>query len=329
MSSYIQDSLVNFQDRTMVDFAKLQIKVLEETDTFGRYEIGPVAKGFGQTIANPLRRTLLSSVEGSGITSIKIAGVKHEFSSLKGLSEDILQVVLRVKGLRLACHSDEPQVLRLSVKGPGEVTAKDLEENSSVEIINPKHVIATLADDKSKLDMEITVERGIGYKLADDSLRKKIGMIPMDANFSPVKRVKFEVVDTRVGQRTDFDKVIMEVYTDGTVKSGDCMTQATETLVKVYAKLAGESEAVKKILETKGAEEVIEAEVEEVPTDISIEEIDLPVRALNSLRNAGITSTSQLEEMTAKDAEAIEGLGKKSIEDIEKALAKQGLGFIE
>lgn len=313
----------------MVDFANLQVKVLEENDTFGRYEIGPVAKGFGQTIANPLRRTLLSSVEGTGITSIKIGGVKHEFSSLKGLSEDILQVVLNVKGLRVASHTAEPQVLTLSAKGPGQVLAKDIEKNSNVDIINPDHVIATLADSKSKLDLEITVEKGIGYRLADDSLRKKIGTIPMDANFSPVKRVKFEVADTRVGQRTDFDKVIMEVFTDGTVKSGDCMTMATETLVKVYAKLAGESEAVKRIVENKGVEEKKEVEVEEVSTDLSIEEIDLPVRALNSLRNAGITSTSQLVEMTAKDAEAIEGLGKKSIEDIEKALAKQGLGFIE
>ena len=313
----------------MVNFDKLQVKVLEETDVFGRYEIGPVAKGFGQTITNPLRRTLLSSIEGSAVTSIRIAGVKHEFSSLKGLSEDILQVVLNVKGLKIVCHSDEPQIVKLSAKGPGEITAKDFEPNSEVEMIDPEYVIATLADSKSKLEMEMTVEKGIGYKPADDLLRKKIGTIPVNVNFSPVKRVKFEVVDTRVGQRTDFDKAIMEIHSDGTVSPGDCMTQATEILVKVYAKLAGESETIARILENKGVEETVEEEVEEVTTDLSIGEIDLPVRALNSLRNAGITSTSQLVEMTAKDAEAIEGLGKKSIEDVEKALAKRGLGFIE
>lgn len=315
----------------MVDFDKLQLTVLEEKNNFGKYEIGPVARGFGNTLVNPLRRVLLSSITGTGITSVKIGGVKHEFSTLKGLEQDVLDIVLNIKNLPVSSKSDEPQKLVLKTKGKKVVTASDFEKSGSVEIIDPDFVVATLADDKQKLDLEITIEKGTGYKQADDSVRRKIGVIPLDTNFSPVKRVKFEVVDTRVGRRTDYDKVILEIHTDGSERPGDCLTEATEVLVKMYAALSRESELVARILENKDvAVEVKEEEIEEIELpEMSIEDLRLPSRALNSLMAAGIETTSQLTEMTIKDVEALEGLGKKSVEDIEKSLAKQGLGLKE
>ncbi len=313
----------------MVDFNKLQLTVLEENNKFGKYEIGPVARGFGSTLVNPLRRVLLSSITGTGVVSVKIGGVKHEFSTLKGLEQDLLDIVLNIKNLPVSCKSEEPQTLKLSVSGKRVVTAADFEKSHEVDVVDPDFVVATLADDKSKLDLEVVVERGTGYKAADDSARKKIGVVPLDVNYSPVERVKFEIMDTRVGRRTDFDKVLLEIYTDGSEKPGDCLTEATEILVKMYAALSRESELVARILENKDvAVEVKEVEVEETELpEMSIDDLRLPSRALNSLKGAGIETTSQLTMMTMKDVEALEGLGKKSVEDIEKALAKQGLGL--
>lgn len=314
----------------MIDFDKLQVVAIDENGKYGKYEIGPVARGFGNTLVNPLRRVLLSSITGSGITCVKFAGAKHEFTTLKGVSEDVLDIVMAIKKMPVTCKSDAPQTLKLNAKKAGVVKASDFEPNAEVEIIDPDYEIATLSDDKSKLELEVTVERGVGYKLADEAVRKKIGSIPLDANFSPVERVKYSVIDARVGRRTDFDKVVLEIHTDGSEKPGDCLTEAVEILVKMYATLGRESELVKRILENRdeAIAKVVEVEEVELP-DMSIEEIGLSSRALNSLRNAGIKTTSQLTQMTIKDVESLEGLGKKSIEDIEKSLAKQGLGLKE
>lgn len=315
----------------MVDFNKLKVTVLEETKDYGKFEIGPMARGFGHTLANPLRRVMLSSLEGSAVTGVKIAGVKHEFTTLKGMKEDVLQTVLNLKEMRVACFSDEPKVLTLSAKGKGEVKAGDLKLPGDVEIIDPDFVIATLADDKSKLELEVTVEKGIGYRGADDATRKDLGYLPLDANFSPVERVKFEIAETRVGRRTDLDKVILEVYTDGSVKPERTVTEACEILVNLYATLAGESEVVTRIIERKesGISEEDEQEAADEVPQLKVDEIDLPARALNSLKGAGIEMVSDLVMMSTKEVEALEGLGKKSVEDIEKALAKQGLGLKE
>lgn len=310
----------------MIEFDLLQVNVLEESDKYGKYEIGPIARGFGQTLVNPLRRVLLSSIEGAAVTKVKIAGVKHEFSTVKGMKEDVLHLILNIKDLKIKSHSSEPQVIKLSAKGPKVVKAKDLELTSEVEIIDPEHVLANLADAKSKLEMELTVEKGVGYRPADDSVRSKIGVLPVDASFSPIERVKFEAAEARVGRRTDFDKVLLEIFTDGTVNPTSSLTSAAEMLVKMYATLAGESDVVKKLLEKPEVEAVKEEEEEVVP-EMKIEELGLAARALNSLKGAGIEYVNQLVQLSNKEVLAFEGLGEKSVENIERALAKQGLGL--
>lgn len=311
----------------MIEFDLLQVNVLEENDKYGRYEIGPIARGFGHTLVNPLRRVLLSSIEGAAVTKVKIAGVKHEFATLKGMKEDVLNLILNIKGLKIKSHSSEPQVIKLSAKGPGEVKAKDLELTSEIEIIDPNYVLANLADEKSKLEVELTVEKGVGYQPANDSVRGKIGALPVDASFSPVERVKYEVAETRVGRRTDFDKVILEIFTDGTVTPASSLKDAAEMLVKMYATLAGESDMVKRILEKPAGRVVKEEEPEETVPEIRVEELGLAARALNSLKSAGIEYASQLIQLSHKEMLAFEGLGDKSVENIERALAKQGLGL--
>lgn len=311
----------------MIEFDLLQVNVLEENDKYGKYEIGPIARGFGYTLVNPLRRVLLSSIEGAAVTRVKIAGAKHEFATLKGMREDVLNLILNLKDLKIKSHSSEPQIIRLSAKGQGEVKAGDLELTSEVEIIDPEHVLANLADEKSTLNMELTVEKGVGYKPADDSVRSKIGVLPIDASFSPVERVKFEVAETRVGRRTDFDKVILEIFTDGTATPSASLTSAAEMLVKMYASLAGESDVVKRILEKPTVEVIEEEEPEEAVPEIRTEELGLAARALNSLKNAGIEYAGQLIQLSHKEVLAFEGLGEKSVENIERALAKQGLGL--
>jgi len=311
----------------MIEFDKLQFKVVEESKGYGKFEIGPLPRGFGHTFANPLRRTLLSSLSGSGFTGVKINGVKHEFATIEGVSEEVLQIMLNLKELNLRSHSANPVVLKLTASGKGEVKASDFEPNAEIEIGNPDHVVANLSDG-AKLDLEATVENGVGYVLADSENRSTVGQIPMDTNFSPVRRVKFDIVAARVGRRTDFDKAIVEIFVNDLYSPSESLQEAAEILVKMYAKVLGESEVVQRILENSTAEEVEEEEnVEEEVADISVDDLGLSARALNSLKNSGVSGTKTLIEMTKDELEALDGMGKKSLDDVEKALAKQGLGL--
>ncbi len=197
----------------MIDNNLQQIKTLEENDFFGKFSISPLNKGYGYTVGNTLRRILLSALKGSAITSVKIEGAEHEYASLDGILEDVLNIILNIKELKFYSRSDEPQVLKISQKGEKIVTAKDIELTDSVTILNPEAIVATLTDSKSKLNMELVLETSYGYSLVDNTKRSSIGTIPVDADFSPVSIVNFNVVNTRVGENTDLDEVIIDIHT--------------------------------------------------------------------------------------------------------------------
>jgi DNA-directed RNA polymerase subunit alpha len=215
----------------MLDKNLIQVKVIEATDTHGVYDIEPLERGYAQTLGNPLRRILLSSLAGAAVTGVKITGVKHEYSTIPGVQEDVLNIILNLKQLRVKMFTDEPQVLSVNVKKAGVVTANDLEVPSAVEILNKDLALATLVDSKSPFVMEITVEKGIGYVNLEDK-RQEVGFIPVDANFSPVERVNFEVTSARVGQITDLDKLTLDIYTKA-IHPTTALSQALELYVSL------------------------------------------------------------------------------------------------
>jgi DNA-directed RNA polymerase subunit alpha len=192
------------------DFSEMTIKVVESKKDHGVFIVGPLPKGYGHTLGNSLRRVLLSSLEGASVTSIKIEGVKHEFSTLEGVLEDIVQIILNIKTLRIISHSDEPQRISITASGKGEVTSGDIKTTADTEVVDKGILIATLTDAKAKLNIDMIVERGIGYRAANEDLRTEVGIIPLDAEFSPVKRVRLAVEPTRVGSRTDFENLTVE-----------------------------------------------------------------------------------------------------------------------
>lgn len=243
----------------MLDPKLITVKVIEETDNFAQIDIEPLERGYAQTIGNALRRVLLSSLKGAAVTSVKINTVKHEYSTIPGVEEDVLNVVLNLKQLRLISHSDEKQTLYLNVKKAGEVRASDLEASADVEILNKDLIIATLADNKNPLNMEVTVETGIGYANIDNR-REEIGLIPIDANFSPVERVNFSVGSARLGQVTDLDKLTFEIYTKS-IKPSEALNQAlglfADMLTMVKSQLNGQEDVVEAV-EEKPEEEAVE-----------------------------------------------------------------------
>jgi DNA-directed RNA polymerase subunit alpha len=197
----------------MIEYNLQKIKTIEEKDFYGKFSISPLNKGYGQTVGNTLRRILLSSLKGSAITSVKIQGVDHEYASMDGVLEDVLDIILNIKELKIYSRSDEPQILKISEKGEKVVTAKDIKVTDAVEILDPDQTIVTLTDPKAKFEAELRLESGYGYVLVDNKKRSTVGVIPMDSDFSPVKIVNFDVVSTRVGEDTDLDECIIEIYT--------------------------------------------------------------------------------------------------------------------
>lgn len=247
----------------MFDLKKTEIKPIEESSTHGVFEISPLPPGYGYTIGVPLRRILLSSIEGAAITEVKIKGVLHEFSTLPGVKDDILRILLKLKRVVVISYSDKPQLLTLNVKGAAkkerEVTAGDIKTTESTEIFNKDFVITSLTSSKGELKMELTVEKGTGYRLADDEKRTRIGVIPLDACFSPVERVRMDVSKTRVGQQTDLDRLILEIWTKGNVSPAAALQKAVEiardSFDIVFSKLGGTSLEEEKNDTKKGSKE--------------------------------------------------------------------------
>ena len=291
---------------------------------YGRYIIGPLESGYGITLGNALRRVLLSSLPGAAITSIRLSDVHHEFSDIPHVREDMTQIILQLKQLRVKLTGEEPVRLRLGVRGEGTVTAGDIQCPPEVEIINPDLYLFTVDSDKARLEMELTVEPGRGYSPADERGRLPIGELPVDAIFSPVRKCNYEVERARVGQMTNYDKLIMEIWTDGTLRPQEALSRAARILVQHFQLISGVTEEIK-LEEVPQAATTISQEIYETP----IEQLDLSVRVFNSLKRTGITNVGEVLEMLGRGEEAmltIRNFGQKSLAELrEKLIAKNFL----
>jgi DNA-directed RNA polymerase subunit alpha len=295
-----------------------------QSDTLGLIDVEPLDRGFGHTFGNSLRRVLLSSLEGSAVTSVKIDGVQHEFTTVKGVREDVTDIILNLRGLvcRLVGEADEIEV-ELSRQGPGTVTAGDIACPSDLEILNPGLEIANLEAGAS-LDMVLTIARGRGYVPADQNKGPgtTIGVIPVDSNFSPVRRVRYEVGAARVGQRTDYDKLILEVETDGSVDPRTAVAHASAILIERLSIFADPKD-----IRLLGEEEPEVPQPGGEMANILIEELELGVRSYNCLKRVGVETIGDLISKSEDDLAAIPNFGKKSVEEVKENLARHGLGL--
>ncbi len=324
----------------MLDFQVPRISSESVDDNKGSFTIEPLDRGFGYTFGNSLRRVLLSSLAGAAVTSVRIEGVAHEFSTIRGVKEDVTDIVLNLKGVVCRMHSDATEIeAPLVVTGPGEITAKDIDLPSGVEILNPDAHIATL-EKKTKLEVYLTVGRGRGYRPAEEnkSADQPIGVIPIDSIFSPVRRVAYNVEQARVGQRTDFDKLTLDIETDGSIDPQAALREAAEILISQLAIFTDADRVVE--LRDTGAPGVIEAGfaagVTGAPSrapnamdDILIEELELGVRSYNCLKRAGIQTVGDLVSKTEAELNAIPNFGKKSIDEVVETLNARGLALRE
>ena len=319
---------------TLPDFQTPKISSEKIDENRGTFTIEPLDKGFGYTFGNSLRRVLLSSLGGAAITSVRIEGVAHEFATIPGLKEDVTDVVLNLKDIVVRMHTDADEVeVPLVATGPGAVPAKDIDLPAGVEILNPKAPIANL-DKKGKLEIYLTIGRGRGYSPADEnkSEDQALGVIPIDAIFSPIRRVSYSVDSARVGQRTDFDKLTLEIETDGSIEPGAALREGAETLIKTLGifttadrvdELAGEA-----ALLASGA-----VAVEGVPSapdgldEILIEELELGVRSYNCLKRAGVQTVGELVMKSEAELNAIPNFGRKSVEEVQETLRSRGLSL--
>ncbi|RJQ37419.1 DNA-directed RNA polymerase subunit alpha [Candidatus Parcubacteria bacterium] len=309
-----------------------QPKIIREDSHHAVFEIEGLWPGYGHTIGNAIRRVLLSSLEGAAITAVKIEGASHEFSTLPGVLEDLIEVMLNLKQVRFRIHGSGPYSAKLAIKGDKEVTAGDLEVPSQLELVNPNHHIATLTDKKSNLVMELVVERGVGYQPVESRRKEKveIGTIALDAAFSPVKLVNYEVENMRVGDRTDYNRVRFHIETDGSISARDAFSAAAKILHEQFGAMAGGLvEPEKPAAETAAAagEEAAEESdsFEEQVLKKHVEDLELSTRTLNALNNAGIKNVGALAKKSEKKLREVEGLGDKGLVEIKRALGNMGL----
>ena len=314
----------------MIDIEKPKIEIVEisEDNRYGKFVCEPLERGYGTTFGNSLRRMLLSSLEGSAITSIRIDGVLHEFSTIPGVRDDVTNIVLNLKQLCLKMAGNEPKVIRIDVEGEKEVTAADIICDADIEILNPDLHIATV-DATGKLKIEMTVARGRGYIPAERNKKPEdtIGVIPIDSIFSPVQRVNYTVQDTRVGNETDYDKLILEVWTDGSLRPEEAVSKAAGILVmhlKLFQSMDGLPEEIEE--EEATFPEEVEDDTSKV-LEMTIEDLDLSVRSFNCLKRANINTVADLAEKTEDDMMKVRNLGRKSLEEVKKKLEELGLAL--
>lgn len=301
------------------------VKIDDHSNNSATFVIEPLHTGYGMTLGNSLRRVLLSSIAGAAITSFKIEGATHEFTTIKGVKEDVVDIMLNLRGIRFRVFSDEPQNLRITKNGKGVVTAKDIAVNADVEVVNPDHVIATIDDDKAKFIADIVVETGRGYRTIEEgTARKASDMIALDAVFSPVQRVRYKVENTRVGQMTDLDKLLLTVDTDGTISPRDAFEEAAAILVNQYTALAGQTrvEAAAPIT-TPASNGVSEAESDE-PAELmtSIEDLNLSARTTNALINNEIHTLKDLFSLSDAELRDLKGFGSKALDEVKDKMAE-------
>jgi DNA-directed RNA polymerase subunit alpha len=287
-----------------------------------RFVVEPLEPGFGYTLGNTLRRTLLSRIPGAAITSVRIEGVQHEFSTISGVVEDVVDIILNLKGVVLRVDAEEPQTMYLSAKGKGDTTAGDLKVPAGVEVVNTDHHIASLSS-SGKLEIEMTVERGVGYRSSDKNAKgEAIGIIPIDSVFSPVRKVSYAVESTQVGQMTNFDKLVIDVETDGSIDPQEAISSAGKTLGELMGLFADVGEGI-------GLElgDVVTAESGSPDLDLPIEALDLSERPRNCLRRAQVETVGELVQKTEEDLLNITNFGQKSLEEVVAKLDELGLSL--
>lgn len=310
----------------MIEFEKPNIEIIDtnEDNSYGKFVVEPLERGYATTLGNSLRRILLSSLPGAAVKSIKIEGVLHEFSTIPGVVEDVAEIILNIKELAAIMHSDEPVTLRIEAEGQGKVTAGDIITGADVEILNKDLHIATL-DADGKLNMELEMVRGRGYVVAENNKdeSQSIGTIPVDSIFTPVKKVNFKIENTRVGQRSDFDKLTIEVWTDGTIKPEEAISLGAKILndhLELFINLTNHVSEVEIMVEK-------EEDKKEKVLEMTIEELDLSVRSYNCLKRAGINTVEELTLKSEEDMMKVRNLGKKSLEEVHHKLNDLGLGL--
>ena len=310
----------------MIEIEKPRIECIEspEDASYGKYVIEPLERGYGTTLGNSLRRVLLSSLPGTAATSIRIAGVQHEFSTIPGVNEDVTEIVLNIKSIIARLHCDGPKTVYIEAAGECEVTAGDIKTDSEVEILNPDQHIATLGPDGA-LSMEITLGHGRGYVPAEKnkSAQQVIGTIPVDSIYAPVLKVNYAVENTRVGNQTDFDKLTIEVWTDKTISARDALSLGAKILCDHFTLFTDLSDTI------GSRSTVVEKEVKQPDTvmKMTIEELDLSVRSFNCLKRANINTVEDLTNKTQEEMIKVRNLGRKSLEEVEHKLAMMGLSL--
>ena len=298
-----------------------QISEEEISDVRSKFTIEPLEPGFGYTLGNSLRRTLLSSIPGAAVTQVKIDNVLHEFSTIEGVKEDVTDVVLNLKQLVIRSDNEEPSTVHLRVSGPADVTAGDIELPAGIEVLNKDHHIASLNNDAS-LSMELRIEQGRGYVPATTAPKEAIGAIPIDAIFSPVKRVTYEVEPTRVEQMTNYDRLILDVETDGSMAPSNALSAAGSTLVNLFQLFSGVGEGPGLDLGPEPGEDEASGVLAQ-----PIEDLDLTVRSYNCLKREGVTTVGELTEQSEEDLLEIRNFGQKSIDEVKAKLSELGLGL--
>lgn len=288
---------------------------------YGMFVVEPLEQGYGHTLGNSLRRVLLSSLPGAAISSVKIEGVRHQFSTMPGIKEDVVEFILNLKKVRLVSENDEPVTITLSKKGPGEVLAGDIEVSAGVTIVNPDLVLATFADKKAAIEATMTVEKGYGYVTANERQVDELGRIPMDTLFSPVVRVNYRIESTRVGRMTNLDRLVLEIWTDGSITPQDALKSASKILVSYFMQVY-EPKA-------KGTEErlAVTPAVSDEILKMRIEELDIPTRIVNALAKGGIETIGQLLGTPRAELLKIKNLGGKSLAIVEEKLREKGVAL--
>jgi len=301
-----------------------RVKEENTREDYGEFVIEPLEPGYGHTLGNALRRVVLTSIPGAAVTSVKISGVRHKFSTIPGLKENVIDLLLNIKGLNLRLlDSKSKSTVLLSLKGPKKIFASDLEVPDDVEVINKDHYIGFLADKKSKIDMELSVERGMGYSLAEERKVSTLGVIATDAIFTPVKRVSYDVLETRVGRQTNLDKLIIKIWTNGVIKPREALDEAARVLSSCFLQIYEPKDIVSSAIPTASLH------VADNISKLTIDELDLPTRIYNSLRNGGIETLGGLLEKSKKDIISMRNMGNKSVSVIEEKLKEKGLSLAQ
>ena len=310
----------------MFNIPEISFKVVEKSSNFGVFEISPLVKGFGHTVASAIRRTLYSSTQGSAVTKVVITGVSHEFSTIEGAKDDVVQILLNLKSVRIKKDTEEDVELKIEKTGPGDVTAGDIEKVAGVEVINKDLFITSLDSKKNTFKAKLTVSSGYGYLEVDESATAPIGTILLDANYSPIVNVAFTVDPARVGRDTNYDKLSIKVTTDGTVDPEDAVRNAAKVMKEFFYKIqTGKDYTPEEDLAMAPVEETSEGHGKMPLDEIVLEELRLPTRTVNALRKAGIKTLGDLADRSEDDLLRVRNLGEKSIREIISLLEKEGL----